>query len=344
MDSEKWLDQQLQNDRLDERSEQAMEWLVRLTAGDADAAVLAEFARWRDRDPRNEKALIAARRLWLLLGVPLQAQSMSSATTESARRHRRQRRRLRPLLATAAALLLAIGFGRQWLHDWRYDQITAVGEQRTMTLADGSTMWLNTDSAVDIAIDAGTRRVRLMRGEAYFDVRKNPALPFVVDAGDGRVEVLGTAFSVRRQDQGVDVIVQRGRVRVSSPGGAPVVVTADRAVRLRRGDPHVQTVAIDAERTLSWRRGWLQFENRPIAEVLQELRRYDPRFVLLDYPRARQLRVNAVIDLARIGEWYDSLEQSLPVSVTRIGPLVLIRARGANTASVEPMVVDRSAG
>lgn len=331
MDSEQWLDQQLRCADLDPRSEQALEWVARLATGEADGEALAEFARWRDRDPRNEKALIAARRLWLDIGTPLEA-ARDPAVVARAAVQRSGKRAAYRMLAAAAALTLAVGIGRQWSHDWRYDQVTAVGEQRAVALADGSTMWLDTDSAVDLDIDEHGRRVRLARGEAYFDVRKNPKLPFVVDAGTGRVKVLGTAFSVRREGEDVRVTVQRGRVEVSGRGTAAVLLAPDQTVWLRRGDVYKQPRFVDAERALSWRRGRLQFENRPIAEVLEELRRYDPRYVVLDYPHSRRLRVNAVIDLARISEWYDSLEQSLPLTVTQFGPFVWIRQRNVQRA------------
>lgn len=314
------------NDPMD----QALVWVSRIATGEADANALAEFERWRDSDARHEKALNEARRLWVMLGEPLEAQYapvMASLPASAAqRRQARPRRRWRrPALATAAALLLAVTLGGQWQRDWRFDQTTGTGEQRTIALADGSTMWLNTGSAADVQVDGNRRHIRLARGEAYFDVAHDPQHPFTVDAGSSQVMVLGTAFGVRREGEDVVVTVQRGKVQVASADAPAVFVTADEQVRVHPGDaPHIE--AVSAEQMLSWRTGRLQFENRRIGEVLDELKRYDRRLVLVSYPQAGQQRVSSIVDLARLDEWYDTLEQSLPVKVTRIGPIVWIHA------------------
>ncbi|MFT4246845.1 MAG: FecR domain-containing protein, partial [Pseudomonas sp.] len=242
-------------------------------------------------------------------------------------------RRWRPWLAAAAALVLTAGLGTQWLRDWRHDQTTATGEQRTIALRDGSTLWLNTASAVDLTMDGARRQVRLVRGEAYFDVARDPAHPFVVDAGTGWITVLGTAFGVRRDGGDVVVTVQRGRVQVAGGGSPSVVLMPGQTVRVHAGDPRKQVASVDAEQALSWRSGRLLFENRPIGEVLDELRRYDRRVLLIGDPAVRRLRVTSIVDLARIDEWYDTLAQSLPVDVTRIGPFIWIRSSPASAAA-----------
>ncbi|MCD9004979.1 FecR family protein [Luteimonas sp. XNQY3] len=314
----------------DDPMDQALVWVSRIATGEADANALAEFERWRDSDARHEKALNEARRLWLMLGEPLEAQYapvMASLPATAAQRQRTRRRRAwRPALATAAALLLAVALGDQWHRDWRYDQTTGTGEQRTIALADGSTMWLNTGSAADVQVDEDQRHVHLARGEAYFDVAHDPQHPFTVDAGNGHVTVLGTAFGVRREGEHVVVTVQRGRVRVAGGDASAVFVTADEQVRIHPGEGVAQIEAVSAEQALSWRTGRLQFENRRIGEVLDELKRYDRRLMLVSYPQAEQQRVSSIVDLARLDEWYDTLEQSLPVKVTRIGPVVWIHA------------------
>lgn len=325
MDDDKWIDDVLGMDP-DSAKDQALEWVARLVTGQADAALLAEFEQWRDSDPRNEKALAEARRLWLLIGAPLEAQYAPVLASQAVqRRPARTLLRRGPWLAMAAGVVLAVGLATHWLLDGRYDQATGVGEQRTVALSDGSTMWLNTASAADIRVNGQERHVRLARGEAYFDVARMPDRPFTVDAGEGRIVVLGTAFGVRREGSDVVVTVQRGRVQVSGSGTAPVVLVHDQEVRVRPGDRRGQVVRVNAEQALAWRTGHLQFENRPIGEVLKELKRYDRRLVIVAYPDADRLRVTSIVDLARIDEWYGVLGQSLPVQVTQIGPLVWIR-------------------
>jgi transmembrane sensor len=309
--------------------DQALVWVSRLATGEADAAALVEFERWRDSDPRNEAALQQARRLWLMLGEPLERQYapvMASLPTRRMQRIVANRRGWRPALATAAVLALTVTLGAHWERDWRYDQTTATGDQRTIALSEGSTMWLNTGSAADIRVDASGRHIRLARGEAYFDVVRDPKHPFTVDAGGGQITVLGTAFGILREGEDVVVTVQRGKVQVAGGDSPAVIVTADERVRVQPGDREKKVESVNAEQALSWRTGRLQFENLHLGEVLNELKRYDRRLVLVSYPDADHLRVSSSVDLARIDEWYDTLEQSLPVKVTRMGPLVWIRA------------------
>ena len=306
---------------------QAFAWLVRVTSGDAGPEQLADFERWRNADPQNEIALSSARRLWLDLGIPLQTRYAPRLASMPPLRRIGPSRRKRwiPAAAAAAILVLAMGIGQRWLETWRYDESTFAGEQRTLALSDGSTMWLNTGSAANIQVGPAQRHIDLKRGEAYFDVKHDAKSPFTVDAGIGQIKVLGTAFGVYRDGDDVLVTVQRGRVEVSGGGTPPVVITPDQRVRVHAGDKVKRIEFVNAEQDLLWRNGRLVYEDRPLSEVLSDLNRYDSRLVLVRYPAANRIRINAMVDLARLDEWYDGLEQSLPVEVSRIGPIVWVR-------------------
>lgn len=307
---------------------QAIAWLVRLTSGEAGPDVLADFERWRNADPQHEVALTSARHLWLQLGRPLESQYARPWVVEPERRpisSKRKRSRMRPTLAAAAAVLaVTVGLGQRWLTSWQYDQVTAIGEQRTVALADGSTLWLNTGSAANLDVDNMRRHIQLLRGEAFFEVQRDPQHPFSVDAGGGQVKVLGTAFGVRRDGEDVIVTVQRGRVQVSGGGTPPVTITPDQQVRVHLGDRIKRVELVNADQNLSWRTGRLVFEDRTLSEILNELERYDRRMILVRYSDASRVRINAIVDLARLDEWYDGLQQSLPVEVIRIGPVVWV--------------------
>lgn len=313
---------------------QALIWLTRLTSGDAGPEQMGAFERWRREDARHELALADARQLWVDLGRPLQAMyaprlaSLPPLVSDHGSRRVRLRRVVRS--AVAAALLMGLVGGQQWWTGWRFDQVTDTGAQRTLALRDGSTMWLNTDSAADIRVDESQRHVTLARGEAFFDVAHDEARPFIVDAGVGQIRVLGTAFGVRRDGDDVLVTVQRGRVQVSGGATPPVLVTPDMRVRVHTGDKVKHVDMVNADQELAWRNGRLVFEDRPLSEILNELKRYDSRLVVVRYPEASKVRINAMIDLARIDEWYDGLQQTLPVEVLRIGPLVWVSGAAHN--------------
>ena len=163
-------------------------WVVRLTSGDATAEEQEEFRRWRDSDRSHASALAEARALWLAMGPAVEAAEAKAGTA-----HHRSRLRIG---AIAASLVLA-SIGAVAAHDrYGHDFATGAGERRTIALADGTRITLAGSSAVDVAFDQASRRVRLVRGEAFFDVVHKASLPFLVNAGPGRIADIGTAFSV----------------------------------------------------------------------------------------------------------------------------------------------------
>ncbi|WP_175597023.1 FecR family protein [Peristeroidobacter soli] len=307
--------------------EQAAAWLMRLTSGEAAPELVASFERWRDENEDNARALAQARTFWLQLERPLQdryAPRLASQRCNHSLR-RKQRRQVRvKLLAAAILAFCMLGVGREWWHNWRFDQVSATGAQRTLALADGSTMWLNTDSAANVEMTARERHVKLARGEAFFDVKRDEARPFIIDAGMGKVRVLGTAFAVRNDGAGVLVTVARGKVKVSGEAGSSVDITKDQRVRVSPDGSVGNIQMVNAEHATAWRTGYLVFENATLAEILAEIERYDARIIVANDARLSEVRVNAIVDVARIDEWFDNVERKFPLKIGRFGPLVWI--------------------
>lgn len=256
-------------------ADQALDWFVRLRNGEPDAATNAALQAWLSEDSRHEAEFRSLEILW-------SSKSFLNAVKTLPVDRRvllRPKTRRRPLQAAAlaASVLLAVGI-------WQYpaltiafqaDYRTATGSQTTVPLPDGSMMVLNTDTAVATDFEGGRRHVRLLRGEAFFDVVHDPAHPFTVSGHYGEVQVLGTAFSVRAGDDEDQVVLERGRVQVLclcdgegkaelAPGEA-VSITATAVSFVRAADPTV---------TLAWREGRIIFENASLGAVLDELRRY----------------------------------------------------------------------
>lgn len=159
---------------------------------------------------------------------------------------------------------------------------TRLGELRELPLEDGTRVHLNTDSAIQVAYSDRERRVRLAKGEGFFDVIRDPAgRPFVVEVGITEVRVLGTRFSVRATDAGADVIVSEGKVEVvpdtrrESPSiPAKVELVPGNALHFNRLESQVRISAIDPERATAWRVGTITFDNATVEEVIAEVNRY----------------------------------------------------------------------
>ncbi|WP_211109402.1 FecR family protein [Azospirillum tabaci] len=288
--------------------DEALTWFVTLLDAPADPDTRAAYQAWRSRDPRHAAAFD---RLSALGAMPeLQAATLahqpqaalppvrSSGQTAVARSRMRRRSGWvggwRASLA-AAALLLAIGVHLQPMLTLRLtaDHRTATGERREIALPDRSRLILDTDSAVALDFAEGRRHVRLLRGQAYFDVVSDPAHPFRVTAGFSEVVVTGTAFTVQ-SDGGRDaVFLERGRVSVSRrepPGqtvalvpGDRVTATADSLSAPARPDPAV---------ALAWKDGRYVFHDQPFAAVVDTIRRYHTAPVILIGDRLAGARVS----------------------------------------------------
>ena len=329
----RWLDSELEpDDEPASLDEQAVLWVVRLSSGDSSPEQLAEYEAWRTQSPEHAAAMQKARSLWLGVGRVMpgfgKAPTADTATPPVAKAVKAPARRA--LAAVVAALTLS-AVASVWWSNPQYDAVTAAGETRTTTLPDGSTMQLGTNSAVNLRFQGRERHVDLARGEAFFDVAHDESRPFLIDAGTGHVRVLGTAFSVRRDGDAVTVTVTRGRVEVNGGAIDAVQLTADQQVRFsprERGE----VAKVETDQVLSWRRGQLQFENQSLRAVLEEVGRYDPRVWFIDDSAATRTRMNAVVSADKIDSWLDALAQSMPISVTRVGPVVWVRESAAPQA------------
>jgi transmembrane sensor len=184
---------------------------------------------------------------------------------------------------------------------------TQLGERSFLVLADGSKVTLNTASAVRADYSGRDRRLTLLRGEAFFDVAKDPTRPFVVTAGSRQVIAVGTAFNVRLQDRGVRVTLVEGKVRVikSRPadsgtgvldptGPAVTLVAGSALVTNANGAEHVER--LDADRATSWRKGKLVFEGERLADVVAEMNRYSRETLEIADPTLKDRKVSGVFE------------------------------------------------
>ena len=305
--------------------EEALGWVVRLTSGEATEDDQREFAAWSEAG-ENAISFQRAVRLWGGLGPILEEQEAAGWPAAPAVPVAVPKRRFRPLAryaALAASIALVTMVGTQYLRVWRYDRVNVSTVPETASLADGSHIAMGPDTALDADFSGGARRVTLARGEAYFDVRHDAAHPFVITAGKGVIRVLGTAFTLRRRDDEVVVTVARGRVEVNS-GDARAILTPDRQIHFdENGLGHMR--AVDSSLAMAWMRGRLIMENRPLADVLAELDRYQDGRILLVNEKAGRRRINAVIDLGRIDSWLTALASSQGLQKTSIGPVTILR-------------------
>ncbi|GAB7528118.1 FecR family protein [Pseudomonas sp. 3A(2025)] len=276
----------------------ALHWVSRLAAEpdntDLDesrlpAAEQQRLRQWLASDAAHAEAYAQARQLWQITGpVAAQLAQEDDAALQAILRQSKPRSRRWPVpVAMAASLLLASLLAlfwrpEQWLDDLRADYRSAPGQLSRITLADGSDVLLDADSAIQVDLSEQTRSIRLLRGAAFFHVKHN-GQPFVVRAHGGETQVLGTRFEVRNEPQGAQVTVEEGKVAVrAQPDSEPQLLTAAQRTDYRQGQAgSLQNVAMPE--ALSWREGRLSFRRQPLSEALQVVQRYSQeRIVLLD--------------------------------------------------------------
>jgi transmembrane sensor len=310
-------------DELPDPEAEAVAWVVRLTSGDSSAADRAAFEVWRAQSPAHEAALVEARRLWLGLGDVLPAPVVVTPLRSEPAPTLRRRSRLAAGAAVSAAIALVVAAGFQYFNTWQHDYVTAAGQRKVIALADGTRVQLGSGSAIDVELGSNARRIRLVRGEAYFDVVHDAERPFVVDAGKQAVRDIGTAFSVRLDgDDDVMVVVERGEVEVTGNAAAVTLLPSQRIRTGKNRNARVEPANLAED--LSWTSGRLVLEDRSLREVVDELNRYYGSNLVLLGSEIAGRRVNAVVDLEHIDDWLDALRDSQSVKVTRLPGFVVL--------------------
>jgi len=284
----------------------AAHWLLALEEEPDDVDLRRRFETWLAERPENAAAWAGVSDVYDAIGAPAYVEhraaresrpgAVASVTRLDGVRARR-RRFLLPAAALALAACLAL-VTLPGLHlQWQADHVTSVAESRSVVLDDGSSVRLAPGSAIEV-LGAGSRGVRLLRGEALFEVVPDSARPFRVEAGGVETTVLGTVFDVRLLAAGAFVAVRQGEVRVDRAAAPPVSerLKAGDWARVERG-ADVARGTVPPTEVAAWQRGQIVARDRAIADIVDEVGRSFQGVVLVtDGTLARQ-RVTGVYNL-----------------------------------------------
>lgn len=310
-----------------DRQQTATTWYVRLQNPQLPASERIDFRRWLDSDPRHAEAFHEVEVVWQKLREP--AARLAANGWHRPSRHTLQLRWLRgPALATACGLLLAVA-----ISTWRdpgmlqragADYTSAPGEQRQLTLDDGSRVLLDADSALDVDLRADQRNVTLLRGRAWFDVSHDSQRPFTVHSEQLSTRVLGTAFAVDTTGAEQRVTVMRGRVEVRDEHSGQAVTLTPGQQASRHAERLSGPLAVDSSRALAWQRGLLIFDRATLGEVVDSLQRMGHTPVLLLDDSLRQQRLSGTFRANDPQALLDALTSSLQLKTTRVPGLALL--------------------
>ena len=290
------LTPQQQNDPVlsDGARVEAAAWIARLRDERRGPDVETDFQEWLRGNDEHRRAFNRMTQVWEQAGkIQMRAPAGLSAT-------RRRRSRFSPWAATLAATLVLVVLTAVFY--WRDNAlITAVGQQQVRVLRDGTRVVLNTDTRIEVNYDEHMRRVRLVRGEAWFEVSKHPTWPFLVSAGGQEIRALGTSFIVRHDnDQDLSVTLVDGRISVApvaADGEAPpqppqILIPGQRLVISRHHAPAVDRPELS--RVTAWERGRVEFDETPLEDATTEMNRYTTTRLIVPDTEVAQLRIGGV--------------------------------------------------
>lgn len=340
---------------------EAARWFTRLQSTDLPLEqTLAQWQQWMSADPRHAAAFQSLEETWqrfatLPRPAPLPREAVESDEYDASipvsdwnrARTRAQVRHRSFLFGLAASVILAIGGltavvivrtnGTQVIE-------TRIGENRTITLLDGSHVAMGGNSRIDVRMLPQQRKVQLVRGEALFAVAKDASRPFSVLAGSAEVTAVGTQFNVRRSSDRVIVSVLEGRVRVQptrtlvslpwvekmvpsvNQGPAAEVDAQHRALVDERGIGETAPLS-DVAVATAWQKGQLSFDNEPLHYVVEVVNRYSQQRIVIADPALEDVRVSGTVLDDHVTGWLASLDTALGVQATTDGSNIILRRR-----------------
>ena len=319
---------------------EAAAWIVRLHGPDRSPELEAALRAWLNTDPENARQFERVTEVWDagstigVAGVPRMA-------------HSKQPSRFRKV-ALAATILLACALGFVTLERfWPSPTYsTGIGEQRLVRLSDGSRVSLNASTQIQVSFSRGERRVRLERGEAYFEVARNAGRPFVVLAGEHLVTALGTAFVVRYEADRTAVTLVEGKVAVATrapreqapkpqqQSQAQMLSPGQRLTFRGRNTPKLDEPRIDA--VTAWRRGEVMLDQTVLADAIAEMNRYDEHMLVIDDPGVAALKISGIYHAGDSSGFAQTIAELYDLQVIRQhGRIHLRSAADPNAAAPE---------
>ncbi|MDU9035481.1 FecR family protein [Pseudomonas corrugata] len=292
----------------------AIAWQLSLDSGCGSAQEREAFAHWHAADEEHARA-------WRQLGMLEQRFSVANGPARAALLQSRVsiRRRIRKVGGGLASIVAVIGLalfaGERYLplDYWLADQRTATGEQRTLRLADGTLINLNTHSALDVRFDDKQRRIVLQEGEIQVETGHNDPRPFIVETREGSLRALGTRFLVKREDDGTRLSVLKSAVAAHPQAMEQEQILREGQQMLMRRDSLGPVLALSPDAD-AWTRGMLVVDNARLEDLVHELGRYRRGYLGVE-PQVADLRITGSFPLHDTDLALSALLPTLPVQI-----------------------------
>lgn len=317
-----------------EEIDEAAVWIARLHAPSRTLQVERGFRRWLTESPSHAAAFETVSTGWELSGM-LERRPFP-------RLNRWQRAGFREGFVhatTAVAATVALFVGALVLHQIYSDEVkTSVGEQRTVTLEDGSRMTLNTATRVAVQYDEHARRIELKSGEALFEVTKQERpWPFIVSVGDRTITAVGTAFVVRADARETSVFMVEGEVVVAPSSAAQQAAPMPQPLTMGQrltfaSDGSGAAPMLDqpnARKVIAWRWGQVELEDTPLAAAVEEMNRYSAIKLSVATLEARRIRINGIFRTGDTANFAVAVAETYGLTVVSSPNAIVLEGRPA---------------
>jgi transmembrane sensor len=333
------MDRENANERnhADSQSE-AEQWFARLLDRNCPPEERAAFERWRNADPVHAAAYRDVEWLWKRGAEAVKDPAVVAAAWRALRQEPQppaRRRWLLPAMAAGLALLVAVIALPRWLSApaevAAVTYTTAAGQQRTVSLEDGSSILLDTDSRISVSYSSSVRRVDLLQGQAQFSVHGNHAWPFVVHAGSGTVTAVGTQFQVRLDGGSTDVALLHGKLAIATlmPDG-----TAQNASLIGGeglafdASGHITPIhPLDLQQAQGWTEGKLFVHDWRLPRLLLEMNRYSSTKLSIGDPSLQNIHVSGVFRTNDQQTFLQLLQQGWAIRAKRVSDTQVVLLR-----------------
>jgi len=312
--------------------DEAAGWIARLRASNSSSRDKSDFSRWLNQSPEHIQAFDEMSDTWATLGAAAHLEELTTPLNTRAANNQQkssywdwnfwQSGLAMACVAGLFALITLVTPGDSF-EPQRYE--TLAGEQRSITLDDGSVVSLNTRTQLEVSYTAKQRNLALITGEAYFDVAKDKQRPFVIDVGQGTVMAVGTAFNIHRYSQTAEVAVTEGIVQMrehkdpATPNPKTERLIADQQAHFgKRGLSNVSHA--DTKNILAWREQTLVFDQISLTEALKELNRYLEEPVDYSHASLKDLEVSGTFSVKAPEATLQALKASFNLAAPDTAP------------------------
>lgn len=323
--------------------QEAATWMAKLDRGNLSDAERHALRQWLSEDPRHCNSLKELASIW---GDMDELLNPSYANEKDELENPFWFSGVRWAQALTLVCVLSFAYmGWNTFYQAKLEEVaiysTDVGSQQVQSLSDGSKAYLNTDSIIETEFSDKSRVVRLLHGEAMFDVAHDPERPFVVYVGDREVKAIGTKFIVRLTSENMIVTVTEGQVQLSRRNEVRSPINVETNFRLEqevillskgqevevKGD-NTQSVpkAIDddeMDQRVAWLDGQFLFKDKPLEQVIKEVSRYVPTRIIIDDPELRNVRISGRFEIGDTDALFEAIEVSFDVQVSYIDEKII---------------------